>query len=142
MAQLQKRRSKTATTVSTKQSIALVKNLTNVSVSSIFYQRGVLDPQNFSAKPINQTPAMMIDVEKASAEACRIQRWISEGLSDAIEKQYLKKMELILAEPTPPDVPDEEGRLIERYSFNYQYAADGSVRAWLGRTGRVAPQRR
>ena len=129
MAQLQQRRSKTSAAVNAKQSISLVKNLTNVSFSSILFQRGVLDPENFSARPMNGISAMMIDNKKASEEALRVQEWITEGLWDSIDKQYLKKMELIVAEPTEHDEPDEDGKLIERYSFAYEYAADGSVRA-------------
>ena len=113
-----------------KQSYALIKNVTNVFFNAILYQRGILEKDNFTWRPMNGTPLSMIDSRKASPEGLKIQKWLCEGVWDAMEKRYLKRMDIIVADPIDElfDVLEENSKLIERYSFDYDYAEDGSVR--------------
>ena len=116
--------------VSEKQSSSLIKNLTNVLFNAILYQRGILEKDNFTCRPMNGMSLWMIDSSKASPEGLKIQSWLCEGVCDAMEKRYLKRMDIIVADPIDElfDVLEENSKLIERYSFDYDYAEDGSVR--------------
>lgn len=79
---------------------------------------------------INSLEVQMLDVRKASPEGLKIQEWLTKGVFDAMEMQYLKRMDIIVADPIDElfDVLEEDSKLIERYSFDYDYAEDGSVR--------------
>ncbi len=123
--------------------------MTKLCISSILTSRDVFDVSCFVKKPFvdgiqvyqlecfeNPSSAQgerkqKTGKNKAETEAIQegalLQRWIEAGVFDAIEKQYLKSMQLIIA--TPPEnaeTDDINERVIESYTFKYAYSKDGS----------------
>jgi hypothetical protein len=124
--------------------------MTKLTFSSILSARNVLDPDCFKKKPFaggvhhdfldcvekpakgSQQPAIVRRSNKGAEEneslkeGFLLQQWMDTGVYEAIDKQYLKTLSLIIAKSD--NVQDElSDEVLENYTIKYQYADNGDV---------------
>ncbi|CAM9611699.1 unnamed protein product, partial [Phaeothamnion confervicola] len=99
-------------TVSQQQSMTLVKNAIRVSMSEICWMRGVFKPDSFEQRPYAGMQVHQIncaDCDPATGQlvvrdeqAHRLTRWLEEGVFQALERGFLRRVELLIVAPTLP----------------------------------------
>lgn len=141
---------RTVEVVAPKQSMSLAKNMTKLTMSSILHARRILSDKCFMTKPFVDGMSMKqlscIERPKQSGlapqakrgdttaetdvfqEGALIQQWLELGVFDAIEKQYLKSVSLIVAKASIAGAEgnNSEAEVLESYTLKYEYGANGT----------------
>ncbi|KAA8495010.1 HORMA domain-containing protein 1 [Porphyridium purpureum] len=103
-------------TVTQTESLALMKNFLRASISSIVHQRGLLPEECFEDATIGELRVKRIN-SKASEDAQKLANWLEQG-------QFLEQ--LLLQIFVKGDAKKfEDMKMIESFSFGFQYGEDG-----------------
>ncbi|XP_038138381.1 HORMA domain-containing protein 1 isoform X2 [Cyprinodon tularosa] len=106
--------------VSEQQSVAAVKKLLAIAVSSITYLRGIFPGRAYGTKYLDDQKVMILKEDHNCPGTSHILKWMA-GCFDAIEKKYLRVV--IMSLFTDPSNPQ---RVTECYKFRIQYAPEGT----------------
>ncbi|GBG74246.1 hypothetical protein CBR_g17956 [Chara braunii] len=105
--------------ISELESLQLTRNLLRIAIFNISYIRGLFPDKYFDDKFV---PALGMKIKKllpADAEARRLIDWMEKGVYDALQKKYLKTLVFGLCK-------QEEGPLLEDYTFSFSYPSEGA----------------
>ncbi|KAJ3327678.1 hypothetical protein HDU76_011345, partial [Blyttiomyces sp. JEL0837] len=108
-------RTTTAVVPTEVESLTLVKNLMQATISAIAYLRGLFPEENFEDSKVHGLLLKKIE-RGVSDEANELMDWMEKGCYDALEKRYLKTM--IFGVYMDPEHPED---LIESYTFGFSY---------------------
>ncbi|CAM9134818.1 unnamed protein product [Chrysoparadoxa australica] len=124
-----------ASLISHSQSLTLMKNMLGISISTICYLRNLFSGRCFKDKryagmnifqlqcaKLNQDGELMIVEE----QGYRLTRWLEDGVFEALTMNYLRRLDFLIVEPVTGDRKDD--KLIERYSWSFEYPVPGEVR--------------
>jgi hypothetical protein len=123
------------------QSLALMRNMLRLSISTICYARNLFPKDCFTEKPygddelpcIYQLESAKINsdgnLEILNDGAFLLTQWLEKGVFQALENKYLKSMTFAIL--------DEEDNLSETYSFMIGYDKVGDNRLSLSLNGVV-----
>ncbi|CAM9800152.1 unnamed protein product [Ascophyllum nodosum] len=110
--------------VSKAQSLALVKNLVRVSISTVCHLRNIFPNSCFKRRAYAGLHIYQLDASSRdestnetvihNEEAYMLTKWLECGVIAAIELKYLRRVEFIIACP-------ELGQPLESYSFEMDY---------------------
>lgn len=107
------------------QSLALMRNMLRLSISTICYSRNLFPKECFTEKPygdaelptIYQLESAKVDddgkVIILNDDAFLLTQWLEKGVFDALQKKYLKSMTFAIL--------DENNNLSETYTFQVGY---------------------
>ena len=126
-------------------SVTVVKNLVRSSISQICYLRSIFPEDCFAEKKYTNglhikalVPAVnrIVDGEETcevgNEKAWKLTRWLEEGVFEALEKQYLKKMTFGVF----TDDGDASTRtLVESYCYDISYPEAGKACVSVGISG-------
>ena len=111
----------TTDTVTEVQSVTLVRNILRSSLSSIAYLRYLFPEDNFQDTELAGLKIKSL-VEGQNKEIAAMNKWLEQGVFDALEKHYLKALVFsIFAKFNDPS------SLLESYTFKFSYPNDGNV---------------
>ena len=124
-------------TVSGTQSLALVRNMLRLSISSICYSRNLFPLDCFAARPygsgsefpmVHQLESVKLNEkgenEVVNTDAFLITQWLERGVFDALQKTFLKQMIFAIMIPRDEKLAydDNNSSLLETYTFNISYS--------------------
>lgn len=122
----------TSTTVTEAQSLKVVQNILDTSIGSILYLRGLFDDNNFATRQFAGVSVSLLrspgDTGAAAAmddQARQMRELIHNGVFDALQKRYLKK--LVLSVFSSPESVDAEKTLLESFEYRVSYGTEGSA---------------
>ncbi|EAY09113.1 HORMA domain containing protein [Trichomonas vaginalis G3] len=108
-------------TVTEVQSITLVRNILRSGISSIAYLRYLFPEENFQDTSLAGLKIKSL-VPANNKEIEALNRWIEEGVFDALQKHYLRALVFsVFKEYNNPS------SLLESYTFKFTYPSDGNV---------------
>jgi len=118
----------TVKAVNETQSLALMRNMLRLSISTICYTRNLFPKECFTEKPYGDAELPTIyQLESArlgsdgqltilNDDAFLLTQWLEKGVFDALQKRYLKSMTFAIL--------DEKDKLSETYTFQVGYTED------------------
>lgn len=111
----------TTDTVTQQQSVTLMRNILRSSISSIAYLRYLFPENNFVDTQLAGLKIKSL-VEGDNKEIEALNKWMEQGVFDALEKHYLRALVFsVFAKFNDPS------SLLESYTFKFTYPSDGNV---------------
>ncbi len=114
--------------VNESQSLALMRNMFRLSISTICYTRNLFPQNCFTEKPyggpempiVHQLESARVDengqLEILHKDAFLLTQWLEKGVFEALEKKYLKSVTFAIIKGN-----DIAETLLETYSFSVNY---------------------
>ena len=110
----QQSKQKTATA---QESLVLVRNMMRTSVSTVAYLRGVFPDEAFGDRRVS---GLNVKTLLPNCEDSRtVCDWLEKGVFDALQKQYLRVMSLVIL--------DGSNEVLENYDFRVKYPDGNST---------------
>ena len=104
--------------VTSNQSLSLIRNMLRLNMSSILYQRGCLPEGDFETRDVNGLRVQSISHEGASPAAKTICQWLEQGVFQALTKCYLEKAIICISK-------DEDARqVLEAWVLSVEWMED------------------
>lgn len=108
-------------TVTEVQSMTLIRNILRSGISSIAYLRYLFPEENFQDTSLAGLKIKSL-IPSNNKEIEALNKWIEEGVFDALEKHYLRALVFSVFKEF-----NDPSSLLESYTFKFTYPSDGNV---------------